>query len=159
MSGFGWVITPRVFELLSSVFKDKKCCHEHLRTGSLMTVWKHWFRLYFPWESVSIFGKGCVCVCVCVCTCLHVTPHWFPPTQWFHDQKSWLVMIPRTHSPPLRMSHETQQHVETTSHSPASRGKCSEAGTIKEAPQGWRGKEVDDSKTEGRQSLFPSWIS
>lgn len=70
--------------------------------------------------------------------------------------KSWPVMIPCTHSPPLRMSHETQQHMETTSHSPASRGKCSEAGATKETPQGWRGKEVDDSKAEGRQSLFLS---
>ena len=68
--------------------------------------------------------------------------------------KSWPVMIPCTHSPPLRMSHETQQHVETTSHSPASRGKCSEAGAIKETPQGWRGRKWMTPKQRADKAYF-----
>ena len=133
--------------------------------------------------SVSVFGKGCVCVCVCVCTCLMCVCVYMPcvcvcvhalcvcvcvcvhafmshhiDSLLRSDSmtRSWLIMIPCTHSPPLRMSHKTQQHMETTLHSPAFRGKSSEAGSIKEAPQDWRSKEVDDSKAECRQSLFLS---
>ena len=98
----------------------------------------------------------CVCVCVCVCVHAFMSHHIDSLLRSDSMTRSWLIMIPCTHSPPLRMSHKTQQHMETTLHSPAFRGKSGEAGSIKEAPQDWRSKEVDDSKAECRQSLFLS---